>query len=248
MIHIMYGLPASGKTTLAMKMFEELCKKVDINSYQPEKIVYMNVDKQDYKYISNKTDYGAHQHNIDTLIIDGFFTSTENLIRVLKDKLLYIRGFIYSNEITIHVFEQDKQKCLNNDMKRNRENKCSHSIQTGIDEFDIDTFKRLFYKDRMYDLSKTNVVIKKEKVIDYSDKDDFTIYSPWLVGDDITDEFKELDDYLELNYPTITFLQYRKVCKFIKVEEDFTCDYYDTQDTRSVRRSIKLSDVLGCLK
>jgi hypothetical protein len=239
----MYGLPASGKTTLAMKLFEEnKNKKID---YSKVKVTYANLDKQDFKIISNITNYGINHHNHDILIIDGFFKSTEELVKAFWKQNFFSFDM---TEITIHIFEQNIQACLANDKKRNRDNKATNSIVGGIEQFDLELFKVQFFKDRMYMLKDCEITTVNEKVLDYSDKDNFTIYSPWIVGYDISDEFIELDDWLEINYPTITFLQYKKICKFIKVEEDFTRDYYDEHDTRSLQRSIKISDIEGCLK
>lgn len=243
MIHIMYGLPASGKTTLAMKIFEEnKNKKID---YSIAQVTYTNVDEQDYKVLSSKTNYGVNHYNNDILIIDGFFRTTSEIARKFSRLSLYSFDM---REIIVHVFEQNTQACLENDKKRNRDNKATNSIVNGIELFDLEVFKASFFKDRMYRLKDCKITVVNEKVLDYSEKDTYTIYSPWLVGYDISDDFIELDNWLEKNYPTITFLQYKKICKFIKVDEDFTRDYYDKHDTRSIQRSIKISDIEDCLR
>lgn len=50
MIHIIYGLPASGKTTLAMELFEKYKKEFDSqSSYNRKKVTYCNCDEKDRK-------------------------------------------------------------------------------------------------------------------------------------------------------------------------------------------------------
>lgn len=147
------------------------------------------------------------------------------------------------DEIVIHVFEQNKQACFENDIIRGRNEFVTNSINEGQEEFNIEKFKKTFFKDREYNLRNCNISIKKEKTIAYSYKEDYTIYSPWLVGDNISDEFEELDKWLEKKYPSLTFLQYKRICKHIHIEEISTCDYYEEHDTRSIQRSIKISDI-----
>ena len=89
----------------------------------------------------------------------------------------------------------------------------------------------------------SKISIERLNVIPYNIKKDYTIYSEWLVGYDISDDFVELDNWLEENHPTITFLQYKRICKHIETIENFTSDYYDEHDTRSIQRSIKISDI-----
>lgn len=242
MIHIMYGLPASGKTTLAMELFEKYKKEFDSqSSYNREKVTYYNCDEKDRKTISNTTDYGVSNHQHDVIIVDGFFKTVKNI----ADKFHNNRFVCYDmDEIVIHVFEQNKQACFENDKLRNRKELSTNSINEGIEEFNVEKFKLFFFKDRTYLLEKCKIKVVNEKVTSYKEKKPDTIYSPWLVGEDIGNEFSELDNWLEENYPQITLLQYKKICKHIKEETDYTRDYYDTESTTSLQRSIKIEDIL----
>lgn len=241
MIHIMYGLPASGKTTLAMELFEKYKKEFDSQSpYNRKKVTYCNCDEKDRKTISNTTDYGVSNYQHDVIIVDGFFKT----VKSIADKFHNNRFVCYDmDEIVIHVFEQNKQACFENDILRGRNELAMNSINEGQETFDIEKFKKSFFKDREYYLRDCKISVKKEKVISYSVKNDYTIYSSWLVGDDISDEFEELDKWLEEKYPSLTFLQYKKICKHIHVEEMNTCDYYEEHYTRSIQRSIKISNI-----
>lgn len=242
MIHIMYGLPASGKTTLAMELFEKYKKKFNSqSSYNREKITYCNCDEKDRKTISNTTDYGVRNHQHNVIIVDGFFKT----VKSIADKFHDNRFVCYDmDEIIVHVFEQNKQACFENDKLRNRKELSTNSINEGIEEFDIEKFKLFFFKDRQHLLAKSKIKIVNEKVISYNEKKPNIIYPSWLVGEDISNEFAELDNWLEENYPQITFLQYKKICKHIKEETDYTCDYYDEESTTSLQRSIKIEDIL----
>lgn len=240
MIHIMYGLPASGKTTLAMKLYELLC--AEATGYNKDKITYLNVDEQDYKCISNTTGYGIGYSRHDVIIVDGYFKTVKDIATKFWNKGKWFIDYDPS-EICIHVFEQNKQACFENDKLRNRDSLAFNSINEGIEDFSISKFKESFFKDRECYFYNSEISILQEKVISYSEKRSETIYSSWLVGDDCTEEFKELDTYLEKKYPTLTFLQYKKICKHTKIEEMFTRDYYDKHDTRSIQYSIKVDDI-----
>lgn len=241
MIHIMYGLPASGKTTLAMKLFELYCEKDKEAKYnEKSKITYLNLDPNDYKNISNTTDYGTERYNNYITIVDGFFKTIKDISTSIWGKGLLS---LDTSKIIIHVFKQNKQACYENDRLRARKNLATNSINEGQEEFDIEIFKQTFFKDRMYLLRDSKISIEKRNVIPYNIKKDYTIYSEWLVGYETTNDFIELDNWLEENHPSITFLQYKKICKHIKTIENFTRDYYDEHDTRSIQRSIKISDI-----
>lgn len=242
MIHIMYGLPASGKTTLAMELFEKYKKEFDSqSSHKRKKVTYCNCDEKDRKTISNTTDYGVRNHQHDVIIVDGFF----KIVKSVADKFHNNRFVCYDmDEIVIHVFEQNKQACFENDKLRNRKELSTNSINEGIEKFDIEKFKLFFFKDRQHFFAKSKIKIVNEKVISYNEKKPDTIYSSWLVGEDISNDFVELDNWLEENYPQITFLQYKKICKHIKENTDYTQDYYDKESIVSLQRSIKIGDIL----
>src|SRR5574344_1306898 len=132
MIHIMYGLPASGKTTLAMKLFEDYKNKFAKDDwYNRQKVAYVNLDKQDFKLIRNETSYGAHQFGNDVMIIDCWFTTIEEI-----SEKFHSHCFQYVlDKIVVHVFNQDKQACFENDIIRGRNELATNSINEGQEEF-----------------------------------------------------------------------------------------------------------------
>ena len=233
----MYGLPGSGKTIKAMELFNKLSNET--RRYSGERVSYLNLDKKDFCETSNISPYG--NSTIHHLIIDGFFKSTSDLyIRITKD---YGLSFADIRKFTIYEFDQDIQKCLSNDKKRNRNDLAVSSITSGIPPFNINEFKDLFHTDRRYVPEEIKII--KVPVVDWSEKDDYTLYSNWKWDhDDIKDGFIELDNFLEKNYPDISFLKYKKLQKKINVEEYDSSDYYDDKMTTSLRWSIKYSDIL----
>jgi hypothetical protein len=139
----MYGLPASGKTTLAMKLFEDYKTKFIKDSfYNRQKVAYINLDEKDYKIIRNETPYGANQYSTDVFIVDGWFKTIEEIGE--KFHSYYFQYVL--NEIVIHVFNQDKKVCLENDVLRGRNELATHSINEGQEEFDLENLKRHFLK------------------------------------------------------------------------------------------------------
>mgnify|MGYP007069472115 CR=1 FL=1 len=122
-----------------------------------------------------------------------------------------------------------------------------NTIKEGIEPFNKELFEEIFFQDRLYLKRDCEIIVQNHKVKNY-ENNDYTIYSSWKHGEDICNDFDELDKYLEEYHPDTTFLQYKKICKYIKKDTSNDRDYYDEQDTMSVRSSILKSDIENIFK
>lgn len=245
----MYGLPGSGKTHTAMKIYNSLKDKCF------DKVVYISLDTQeDYVTFQNYPDYGASRSGGGiTLIFDGYFYDTKQLADKLNTweniptdywKQQCFRG----QDITIHYFIPNKEACLENDKGRRLVNS-NVTIEKGIQPPDLDLLRKLLVKEDRYWFKSCKITIENHEVVVYKDKSipiNF-IQSEWRYGENAS-EFTELDNYLEKHYPTCSFLQYKKISKFIKVTDERTYDYYDTNGTVSYMRYISIDDIKSVME
>lgn len=113
-IHIMYGLPGSGKTYWCSR-----------NVKKSSEVFYINVD-----YYAKKESLSATRPRrleywfpaywktwceyYDTIYIDGLFTTHDALAEVIG----YIGETVHDAAITVHVWNPDRETCEANDFKR----------------------------------------------------------------------------------------------------------------------------------
>ncbi len=249
-LHIMYGLPGSGKTYLAMQLYKQFEKN---KNYHENKVIYQSLDEQEnYQRIQNFPDYGTYG-DARTVIIDGYFPNLSMLVLKLSNHYDY-RCCIAFETIYIHSFSTTPkaiEACLEND--RNRRHKSSEvTIKKGMKEFTpyaIDNFKNLLLSSSSLSfLSQAEIIVVNHAVEIYPNTNPMLfISSKWKTMRDDPEEFEELDIYLEKYYPNCTFLQYKKLSKLIKKEKDYTTDYYDTDSTLSVRYIINITDIESIL-
>lgn len=247
-VHIFQGLPGSGKTTLAKKMYNKLVE-------EKEDCVYVSLDAQeDYEVLQSFPEYGHHSHVHPTYLLDGWFKNTKMFIDKLA-KFDSEKGWSlpaifspYTDEIVIHYFIPNEELCIKNDIGR-REKDSVATIKAGIEKINIeDLYKKLKSKHMAFNTKKIPVRIEEHIVEDYSaiPNNDEVIYSPWITTGSMRrtdEEFEALDIYLEKNYPECSFLKYKKIQKFVKCNEKESVDYYDTHMTCSLQFSIKVSDI-----
>jgi hypothetical protein len=206
----------------------------------------------------NGTDYGSGTRIHSEVIFDYFCTDMKSLAEKLED-LLRNRFSIWrvTQPITVYVFAQDKDACHNNDRVRNRKQLASASIEKGIEEFDVDKFKEICAampntnyggKSLIAECAKLGVFVQRLPVVRAMDvKDPGFLYSAWKYGEDADDGFSELDDYLEKYCPQITFLEYKKLQKFVEIDDSIDYDYYDEDGTRSVQWKVSYARIYDAI-
>lgn len=246
-LHIVDGLPGSGKTSLAMKIFEFYQKEDD-------QIYYLNVDDKDYNVISTKPNYGFG-NKYPSIVVDGLFSDTLTFFKKFSDSHLIKRCWWYSfRNVVIHSFIPNIENCIINDKDR-REQDSIRSIHMNKEFITRDLFLKYLKESdvkHLFSNNTNNITIQEYSyevpVYDKSKLDDSILYSDWKslsVEDDM--EFTELDAYLEKEYPTITFLQYKKLTPFINKNTTTEYDYYDQDGTNFIQYSIKYSDIYSIL-
>lgn len=245
-LHIMYGLPGSGKTTLAMKLYENY----DKNSYR---VGYFCTDKQeDFRTFQNFPEYGIPTYKDTSCIIDGYSKSIEDLMKnynVFRLRANFkLSSRVYRKTI-IHNFIPNIEACIHNDSLRHRVIDARTTIEKGIEPFSLDRFIELASEQGYHWLNDNIEVINH--VVDKYDSAIHSkyIYSRWHTDtDSIANIFPELDSYLEKNYPNCTFLQYKRIQKYIETIRESSRDYYDTEETKCFMYKIKISDIINILE
>ena len=252
-LHILVGLPASGKTTFANQYkcnsdygyryykdkyadvidFDEIYKKAglkDNGKVNCEKVAKMALRPLYY----------------NILILDGLFVSQEEVEWVLG---LYLNSekFNYSVEkIVVDYWIPDKEACLWND--KGRRNVDSALTIKSIDLPRIDV-KKIEQKFGIKTKLELHSVVRKPEYQVFVEENDvqnikdskYLESDTWSLGGEswgwdgskhpVSAEtpcnFDAFDELLEKICPTITFLQYKKLYnKCVTMEEKVDSDYY----------------------
>lgn len=158
--HILMGLPGSGKTYWAVHNYPTnyWCNHtgrmiVDLDKYKDK-------DKNDWVDLALNEEFKNYMEHLyiceDKKIdvcIDGPLTSYSHLERVVEDIIMYINRYCkwrkyadYKLSFIIHQWDENREYCLYNDKKRNREIGAAASIMyfeyTKIDDNFLKVLKR----------------------------------------------------------------------------------------------------------
>ena len=238
---ILYGLPASGKTTYAKsiennrnKIYRLDCDAIARNSTAKEH----GFEKALKEQIICDCRYGRDK----TYILDGLFTTNEDLskiISIIKDVLK--EDF----EILVHYWDEDREACIWNDSGRRTLNS---KVSIENLPYEKPNFSELEKKFGIKIKWEYDVTVKKplyEKVANENgfslEKGKYLYSDRWCIGGNVCDcwggtfsvcgdepvYFEQLDDFLKKIKPDLNFLDYNKIKnKCVSVESEKEYDYY----------------------
>lgn len=236
-ITIITGLPGSGKSSLASKLFSKDTnqKLVHLDNYRDK-----SLDDTMKGTFCHFSFYGRYVDNgKKDFIFEGLILTNKEMV----DFINAIKEYRRDLDITIHYFREDREACLYNDIGR-REKDASVTIRNAKYE----------EPNEEYIKEHTGVSIRKEvhNVVPKSSVDMFydikgisykkLTSASWSLGGtcgncwddhlspitpDKTPEFTEFDELLEKICPNITFMQYKKLYKnCVTTNEESVSDYY----------------------
>lgn len=247
-IHILRGLPGSGKTYFAKNEVDRLVKK---NFSNKNKIIHVELDSIKYSMFGSKRSEQdvwsmiySYLRTAEVAYIDGLFLTNKAVIDFIKK----IQEIVSVENLTIHFWNEDREICLYNDNGRRntpsevtiksaeyeKTNEILIKEQTGLQPRVISHYvaKKPEY---LYFAAEEGIVLKDNKYL-VSDKwhgdgttRDCDGNSSHLSGSDPLTEFKEFDELLESIYPNISFLAYKKIYNAcVTVEDAYDGDYYSS--------------------
>ena len=239
-LHILMGLPGSGKTTFAAEYQK---KNPSVKVWHLDTYGSRTGTKYDVIEAVKKASVGEYWSN--EMMLDGLFLTNDEVIKTAK---LFIRdGLFFGINLTIHYWIEDRAACLKNDGGR-RDVPSTRTIETAvfeaIDDKQLkDEFEGL---DISFNVEEHTIQVKPDwyryfKPHTYVCTDGKLKSMQWCTGGTAGNcygnvsplsgeeplEFVELDELLEKLNPGITFLQYKKIMReCVTTEDSYQNDYY----------------------
>lgn len=241
---IAMGLPASGKTT----KLQEICKDCNFENRWREKDLFIDLDNKGQK--NQLKEYCFNFNKYNKVIIDGLLLTNKDIIELFEVSKIDI------DELEIHYFKPNIEKCLYNDLNR-RSKSAEVTIRNSKLEYpnkdDLQKqLKEMLNKDIIININEYDIVLKSNAIkfiddnnINYKEK--ILKSGTWSLGgsygncwdDELTYtsrdkpvEFEEFDEVLERICPNISFLQYKQIYKeFVVVKDYHVSDYYGGGET-----------------
>lgn len=254
-LHVLMGLPGSGKTTFAEEQLKTNRSRNYIingdNAYKTVNNPYLppKKDKHGYfLYILHNDLNAALRYGHDVIYLDGLFLSNESIREVIQ----YFADLCQMN-VTIHYWQPDRETCLKNDGGRRDVSSAITIMNANIDVPDINWLKENTDPNTVLGIRvETHEVMLKPDWIRYlrpvvNIENGFLVGDSWSEGgtcgsycnDDLSHvdaeaprEFDEFDSLMEKICPTITFLQYKKLRRECTTTRSRTeNDYYGGSTT-----------------
>ena len=237
----MYGLPASGKTTLANSFNDSICWNNNILSIDSIPHGKDNITGRLRDEVKRLINHG----NGNMVIIDGLLTINSDLIMLLNILSEFKKNI---KSIEIYAFKENREQCLLNDKNRKGRLKKSDITIKNLPYEIIDL--TVINPDKLWDIKifTKDVVVKPnwkifadEYDLNYTDKgyvksEEWYLGGTWgsCWGDSGTvspeapiTEFKEFDELLGFVCPNISFLTYKSIYnKCVTAETSEHGDYY----------------------
>lgn len=250
-LHILMGLPGSGKSTFA----EELREKLRTKCKREHSAIILSVDE-----LKNKSPYGATlgenirrelswrmYNETKHIIVDGPIFTNEDLYQMIKETSACFRK--EKVDVTVYHWNKDRETCLKNDGGRRELLSATTILYAPYEEVDIDWLRKQLEKSNLREIKviKKKVVLKEgwERYFRHmtSVSHDKKLRSKqWCAGGSCGNcwdnhlrtvdaeapvDFDELDELLEKVAPNTTFLHYKKIRKqCVNTEEYYERDYY----------------------
>ena len=239
-IHILIGLPGSGKTFFAKNFLSKNSNTsiIDLDEYSnslTNQAIRLSTKLKNIAY------FNKGNKNEINVIFDGLILTNKDV------DFLISNSKSYAKEIILHIWNEDRDTCLKNDCNR-RILSSTNTIKTAkFEEFDIsdisarNNFNKIKIENHIVQL-KPDWILELEKK--FLVVDDNLVSTSWCLGGtkenydghvesiepDVQPDFVELDMLLEQIYPNITFLQYKKLFReLVKIEKEYESDYYGTR-------------------
>ena len=244
-LHIMMGLPGSGKTTFA----NELQKNIGNN-----KFLYVDMDslRSSYWYGKDQDIYELLRRSVANIkrehtdiIVDGLILTNEDVVNVVET----VSVFAKETFVKIYRWDENRELCLKNDGGRRDLSSSGTILNAKYETIDMD-----YLHSELCDEGVTSIEVIPKKIVlkqgweryfrhsTTVDKDGKIRSNKWCTGgaygncwndsmspvsaEDPVD-FIALDNLLEEICPNITFLHYKRITKkCVETEHSYEADYY----------------------
>lgn len=224
-IHLLMGLPGSGKTSWAKSNIDNIidCDDISHPSDIRDRIYWM------LKWRNDADDC------IDTLI-----TTNKQLNTVMNIVSEVVRSPV---KFIIHFWEENRELCLKNDEGRRKDSSRITIMNAPLEypspsnDFEYEIVEHKVFEKTFYD---KHIAFVGEKGFLKSQRwsNGGTWGNCWgntgTIDADDPKEFEELDNLLEKICPNISFLQYKKLCAAcVTCESDYENDFYGGRENFS---------------
>ncbi len=249
-LHILMGLPGSGKTTFSEELKNKLMKKGMSRS-----VVTLPIDE-----LRSPTRYGRKvtlreilsselsqrvYRETKHIIVDGPIFTNDDIIQLVKA----VAPSFHKITATVYHWNEDRDTCLKNDGGRRELPSANTILHAPYEEVNIEELNEQVkdYKTEIVKVVEKRVILKEGwdryfRHKSYVSDDKKLRSSRWCTGGaygscwsnslspvsaDEPLEFEELDNLLEEIAPNVTFLHYKKIrSQCVKTEESYERDYY----------------------